>query len=489
MNNLKRGKYTPNELLNEAIPIERMRKKAPDYIVKKVIDDIKKLEKIPFKKKTYEDLFWGENPYNGKLPSLTIDLPIIDIKKLNIRDVRTKAIFETPESLRKKKYTKINKSCIITHNNEIIMVYVRGKDDKAIYKATKHFKELGEQMMKYYPEKAHTFYSGLFNKQDKESRYYGWNALDGFIRYLSSKYGNNIFTFHPRNAEAQFDLKFLYNLMYSYSAIYALEKRWAPAIAQYRLDKAKKVNKVSSIPPLPLEILPATSLGVSLNFASSLHDDSGVQGITETIAWEKVEKGKESYFVNDEAKMYFDIGSDNCFILIPPKIAHGTVNTGEHNGLGFVIITKQNLIADTDLTKKWYNTWRGWLDSNKPNEIFEKYKKEIYDTLPNKNMGAGKIQKNIKVKLYKSPNKQKKYRAIFYKGDEEIESIDFGAKNMSDFTINKDEERKQRYIKRHQKNEDWENPYTAGSLSRWVLWEKPDLKESWKFYKKKFGFK
>jgi hypothetical protein len=97
--------------------------------------------------------------------------------------------------------------------------------------------------------------------------------------------------------------------------------------------------------------------------------------------------------------------------------------------------------------------------------------------------------KEIEVFLYKSPNKQKKYRAIFYDGDEEIESIDFGAKNMSDFTIHKDEKRKQRYIKRHQKNEDWNNPFTAGALSRWVLWEKPDLKESWNFYKKKFGFK
>jgi hypothetical protein len=57
-------------------------------------------------------------------------------------------------------------------------------------------------------------------------------------------------------------------------------------------------------------------------------------------------------------------------------------------------------------------------------------------------------------------------------------SIHFGAKGMSDFTIHKDPERKERYIDRHSKNEDWNNPLTAGFYSRWVLWNKPSLAES-----------
>lgn len=386
----KRGKYTPEELLNEAVPIERLRKKAPNKVVSKVMDELKKIDKIPYKKKDHPELFWGQNPYNGKLPAITIDLPIIDVPKLQERDVRKKAYIMTKKQAEKRGYRKINHSCIITHNNEIIMVYVRGEDDPAIYKALEVLKELGEQMLKYYPEKDHSFYSGMFNKMDKHDRYYGWNALDGFIRYLNSTYGNNIFCFHPRNAEAQFDLDFLYNLMYSYSGMYALEKRWCPAIAQYRLDKAKNVDKISIIPPLPLETLPATTIGVSKNFASALHDDSGVMGITETIAWTKADKGKESYFINDEAKMYFDIATDNCLILIPPKIAHGTMNTGEHGGMGMVNITKQNQIADTDFTREWYDTWRKWINSSEPDKIFEKYRKDNVDTLPNKNLGAGK---------------------------------------------------------------------------------------------------
>ena len=37
-------------------------------------------------------------------------------------------------------------------------------------------------------------------------------------------------------------------------------------------------------------------------------------------------------------------------------------------------------------------------------------------------------------------------------------SIHFGAKGMSDFTIHKDTMRKNRYLDRHSKNEDWHNP-------------------------------
>lgn len=70
--------------------------------------------------------------------------------------------------------------------------------------------------------------------------------------------------------------------------------------------------------------------------------------------------------------------------------------------------------------------------------------------------------------------KEKKFNAVV----NGTKTIPFGAKGMSDFTIHKDEERKQRYINRHRKNEDWGNAYSAGFYSRWILWNKPTLKES-----------
>jgi hypothetical protein len=99
------------------------------------------------------------------------------------------------------------------------------------------------------------------------------------------------------------------------------------------------------------------------------------------------------------------------------------------------------------------------------------------------------MNNKITVKLYESPLKTKKYRAVWFEGNEPDKHTDFGAKGMSDFTIHKDEKRKERYLNRHRAREDWNDPYTAGALSRWVLWNKPTLKASWNDYKKRFGFK
>ena len=85
-----------------------------------------------------------------------------------------------------------------------------------------------------------------------------------------------------------------------------------------------------------------------------------------------------------------------------------------------------------------------------------------------------------------STNQSKKLMAIFYKDNIKIKTIHFGARGMSDYTIHKDDKRKQRYISRHTKRENWNDPMTAGALSRWILWNKPTLRESIEDYKKKF---
>ena len=57
-------------------------------------------------------------------------------------------------------------------------------------------------------------------------------------------------------------------------------------------------------------------------------------------------------------------------------------------------------------------------------------------------------------------------------------SIHFGAKGMLDYTIHKDAARKQRYLQRHSKNEDWNNPLTAAFYATNLLWNKETLAES-----------
>lgn len=92
-----------------------------------------------------------------------------------------------------------------------------------------------------------------------------------------------------------------------------------------------------------------------------------------------------------------------------------------------------------------------------------------------------------------STRKDKKYMAEFCLCKTKESCCDkktivhFGSKGMSDFTIHKDEKRKQMYLARHQKNENWEDFMTAGSLSRYILWNKPSLNESIKDYKLRFN--
>ena len=88
---------------------------------------------------------------------------------------------------------------------------------------------------------------------------------------------------------------------------------------------------------------------------------------------------------------------------------------------------------------------------------------------------------------YISKDKPEKKYYIITKNEKKVY---FGAAGMSDFTIHKDEARKQRYIKRHEKNESkyWNKSGidTPSFWSRFLLWEKPTIKESYQDIKKRF---
>lgn len=90
------------------------------------------------------------------------------------------------------------------------------------------------------------------------------------------------------------------------------------------------------------------------------------------------------------------------------------------------------------------------------------------------------------VSIKPSSKATKKYDAVF-NIDNKSKTVSFGAKGYSDFTIHKDEVRKQRYLTRHRATEDWSNPITPGSLSRYVLWNKTSLRESIADYKWRFN--
>ena len=63
----------------------------------------------------------------------------------------------------------------------------------------------------------------------------------------------------------------------------------------------------------------------------------------------------------------------------------------------------------------------------------------------------------------------------------------FGAKGMSDYTIHKDIERRNRYIKRHTKDLRTNDPTRAGFLSMYILWNKKSYKSSLSDYKRRLN--
>ena len=86
-----------------------------------------------------------------------------------------------------------------------------------------------------------------------------------------------------------------------------------------------------------------------------------------------------------------------------------------------------------------------------------------------------------------------KLTAVFYdKDDKKIKTTHFGDERYEDYTIHKDKERLKNYNTRHgakSAGEKWQQPMTAGALSKWILWNKPSLTGSFADYKRRFKLK
>ncbi len=92
-----------------------------------------------------------------------------------------------------------------------------------------------------------------------------------------------------------------------------------------------------------------------------------------------------------------------------------------------------------------------------------------------------------------STKPEKKYTATFCKCEKKDQckgsnhkTVHFGLKGSSTFLDHKDNKKKDAYLARHKANENWNDPTTAGALSRWLLWNLPTLSGSIAFFKNKF---
>ena len=135
--------------------------------------------------------------------------------------------------------------------------------------------------------------------------------------------------------------------------------------------------------------------------------------------------------------------------------------------------------------KKRKDMKKGKQFSDQPKSIAKKVKKYRAES-----------SKPSSVEISRSSNPEKKLMAVFYDDEgKKMKTTHFGQRGASDYTKHGDKERMERYLERHgggfetSTKEDWKDPTTAGSLSRWILWNKPSLKGSFDDYKRRFGLK
>lgn len=86
-----------------------------------------------------------------------------------------------------------------------------------------------------------------------------------------------------------------------------------------------------------------------------------------------------------------------------------------------------------------------------------------------------------------SNRKTKKLKMVFLM-DDKIKTYHFGSKYSKTFVEGADKTTRDNYIKRHRVNENW-NEINNGSLSRYILWETPDIYYNIKLFLRKFNIR
>ncbi len=94
-----------------------------------------------------------------------------------------------------------------------------------------------------------------------------------------------------------------------------------------------------------------------------------------------------------------------------------------------------------------------------------------------------------RLNIVPATSNNKKFNAVFTRDDNTIKIIPFGDSRYQDFTQHHDRRRRELYILRHKENEDWNQPETAGALSRFILWgNSTDIQKNINAFKNRFGY-
>jgi hypothetical protein len=85
------------------------------------------------------------------------------------------------------------------------------------------------------------------------------------------------------------------------------------------------------------------------------------------------------------------------------------------------------------------------------------------------------------MKILTSEKPTKRFVAIFNNGLK----VHFGQPGGNTYVDGASEETRKNYIARHKVNENWKDPYSAGALARFILWEHRSIKKAVEEYNKK----
>ena len=92
----------------------------------------------------------------------------------------------------------------------------------------------------------------------------------------------------------------------------------------------------------------------------------------------------------------------------------------------------------------------------------------------------------MKFELEKATDGKHKWVGVFT-DEKGTKRVSFGAASYEDLTQHRNYLRRSLYLARHRKNENWNDPQTAGALSRWILWETPNLTVNVRRFKTRFN--
>ena len=123
-------------------------------------------------------------------------------------------------------------------------------------------------------------------------------------------------------------------------------------------------------------------------------------------------------------------------------------------------------------------------------EDFKKYT----DETPVSKMRGGRLKGGARSKSMKltgvidSPDKKKRYMAVFMDDDDNVKTVKFGDPKMKSYVMTGDKARRDNYRSRHAKDLNTGDPMRPGFLSMFILWgDSKNMNTNIKEYKRLFG--